>query len=144
LPTVLRLSGDFQSMCQPIVACGLDFTESRQAQRNRNLTQTHTTLNLIVSDADGDCVPQQLSDAECFLKEHYGTIAKHLSSLSNRTRTQDVSWDFPDDTLGQYNCANTELLTLLASLRIELMFSVYASANRNDIQNASTPSAEAP
>jgi hypothetical protein len=69
------------------VACGLDFTESRQAERNRN----SNTLNLVVSDADGDCVPQQLSDAECFLQEHYDTIAKHLSSLSNYTGTLDVS-----------------------------------------------------
>lgn len=130
LPAVLRLSGNRKAIESVLQDCSLPFTESLACLRARRLaTDQHhatTTFNLTISEADGDCVPVQLNEMAVFLEEHREAISSIVNSLQMDCElTADVSWDIPMNVAGQYNVVSTDLMKLLASLRIELMFSVY-------------------
>jgi len=110
--------------------CSLPFEESQACLRARRLAadQHHatTTFNLTISDADGDSVPLQLSDIVVFFDVHHAAISSLADSLrADCELTVDVSWDIPARVLGQYNVVSADLMKLLSSLGIELMFSVY-------------------
>ena len=131
LPTSagFRISGNRTVLAAIIPRYGLQFTESillrRQRLQNANESPTDTTYNLTVSDADGDSVPQQITEADSFLATNAKTLQAIIQAVPGCRFTIDFSWDFPSDSTNQYNEFPSAFLSRLVELDITLVVSVY-------------------
>jgi hypothetical protein len=107
----------------------LALAEAIQSQRTRSqspdASHPDTTYNLTVSDADGDSVPQQIAEADAFLTSIEQSLRSIIQTVPRCKCSIDFSWDFPRDSVGQYNSFPTAFLARLASFDIALVVSVY-------------------
>ncbi len=78
----------------------------------------------MVSEADGDSVPQQILDTRQFLIAHAKSLANLMNDLENQSKVIDFSWDLPTLSVGQSNRFPCDLLYSLASLDLQLEISV--------------------
>lgn len=133
LPAVLRITGDRTALAAIAAESHLVLSEAIQSQRERrrkpDALHPDTTFNLTVSDADGDSVRQQITDAELFLTSNEQALRSMIHTLPRYKCTIDFSWDFPRESIGQFNQFPPSLLSLLADLDIMLVVSVYGTAN---------------
>jgi hypothetical protein len=127
LPTVLRISGKREIIVSAIEKSGLPFRESIQSLRQgaRSTSRSfETTFNLVVSEADGDSLPQQILDTRQFLSTHAESLADLVKDLENVSKVIDFSWDLATSSIGQSNRFPCDLLYSLASLDLQLEISV--------------------
>ncbi len=128
MPTVLRISGNRESIVSAIAKSGLPFRDSIQSLRQEARSESRSfqaTFNLVVSEADGDRVPQQILDTRQFLSTHAKSLAELMKDLENVSKVIDFSWDLPALSPGQLNRFPSELLLSLVTLGIDLEVSVY-------------------
>lgn len=78
----------------------------------------------MVSEADGDSVPQQILDTRQFLIAHAKSLANLMNDLENQSKVIDFSWDLATSSIGQSNRFPCDLLYSLASLDLQLEISV--------------------
>lgn len=127
MPTVLRISGKREIIVSAIEKSGLPFRESIQSLRQgaRSTSRSfETTFNLVVSEADGDSLPQQILDTRQFLSTHAKSLADLVKDLENVSKVIDFSWDLATSSIGQSNRFPCDLLYSLASLDLQLEISV--------------------
>ena len=99
MPTVLRISGPYELLQQSILASRLEFVESIASRKRREIdgTQPHeaSTFNCTVSDADGDQVPVQITEAAKFLSDNLDSIleVRSLPGAENQTLHVTASLD---------------------------------------------------
>ena len=128
LPTVIRISGNRETVVSAVEKSGLPFRESIQSLRQGAQSTSHsfeTTFNLVVSEAEGDSVPQQILDTHNFLSTHAKSLADLMSELENASKVIDFSWDLPALSPGQLNRFPRDLLRSFVTLGIDLEISVY-------------------
>ncbi|MFN7841723.1 MAG: hypothetical protein ACK5YR_18995 [Pirellula sp.] len=128
MPTVIRISGNRDSIVSAVEKSGLPFRESIQSLRQGTRSKSRsseTTFNLVVSEADGDSVPQQILDTRQFLIAHAKSLANLMNDLENQSKVIDFSWDLATSSIGQSNRFPCDLLYSLASLDLQLEISVY-------------------
>jgi hypothetical protein len=92
---------------------------------------------IVVSEADGDQVPQQITDAIAYLKANTSRLMPVVSHGSVEDRYLDFAWWFPVRDAGpaaQFCHFPQELLALCAELRLGLEVSVYAAAEDGDAE----------
>ena len=139
MPAVIRIDGDRIHLPAIIAQCGLPFVEAIQSQRSRrhnpNETLSETTYNLTVSEASGDSVPHQIVDADSFLASNAESLRSIFKKVPRCKCTIDFSWDFPGDSIGQYNIFPSCFLSRLVELQITLVLSVYGTTGRSESQN---------
>lgn len=139
MPAVIRIAGDRTALAEIVAQCGLPFVEAIQSKRERrqnpNASHADTTYNLTVSDASGDSVPQQITEADSFLTSNAQTLRSIIQTAPRFNCTIDFSWDFPRDSIGQYNGFPAAFLSRLAELNITLVVCVYGTTNRTESQN---------
>ena len=92
-------------------------------------------FNLTISDAAGDSVPLQLDESLAFFRANIAAISRLGNVAADCKLTLDLSWNFPRGTIGQYNTLTAELMGVMSSLGIDLMFSVYDIASRPESPN---------
>ncbi len=91
-----------------------------------NVRDPDTTYNVVVSEADGSMVPQQIKDVECFLAKHHDQFIELLRVVA--TCCIDFEWDIPDESLGQINRFPASLMKTLSLYNIDIQVSVYRIA----------------
>ena len=135
---VLRISGPYERLRDTIRTAPVHFKESGQSRREREKGTSpadgRCTFNYTVSDADGAHVPLQISDAEIFLSAHGDELRVLLAGDGINDACLDFGWEFPDDSLGQFNKFPHSLLHKCADLRIAIEVSVY-HAGKSDGDN---------
>lgn len=84
-------------------------------------------FNLVVSSAEGDCVPLQVCEAATFVASHRAELARLAVWPGVEALTLDFGWDFPSEgVVGQYNYFPPELLADCGRLGLGIEVSVYA------------------
>lgn len=127
MPAVLRVSGPFERLRLSLGESSLPFEESIASTRNREgkSVDAISTFNLTVSEADGDKVPTQISDAEKFIASNTEGL-RWLSSCDGvQHLCLDFSWDIPKESIGQWNRFPSSLLQLCAQFNLDIEISVY-------------------
>jgi hypothetical protein len=126
---VIRVSGPFDRLSQTISTVALEYEESGASrwarERGEAGVKDRCTFNLTVSNADGDCVPVQISDAETFLSSQESALRILRSSDGIDDICIDFGWNIPEVSCGQWNSFPYTFLEMCASLRIDLVVSVY-------------------
>lgn len=92
-------------------------------------------FSIVVSEADGDRVPQQAADAIAYLMKNAVHLEAVLSHQSVEDRYLDFAWWFPVDVSGPAAQANhfpAELMTLCSKLKLGLEVTVYATADERE------------
>ncbi len=93
-------------------------------------------FSIVVSEADGDRVPQQAEDAIAYLAKHAIPLERILSHQSIEDRYLDFAWWFPTDSsssVAQANHFPAELLALCSNLKLGLEVTVYATAEEREV-----------
>lgn len=88
-------------------------------------------FTIVLSEADGDRVPEQIDDALGYLSANATHLEALLSHQSVESRYIDFACWFPADANGpaaQFSRFPVELLVLCSRLRLGLEVSVYATA----------------
>jgi hypothetical protein len=98
---------------------------ARTRERGETTAMDETTLNYVVSDADGGHVPRQIQDAELFLSSHVTELTELLSRPGVDGGVLDFGWDIPRDAIGQWNRFPSSLLMLCARANLEIEVGVY-------------------
>jgi len=134
MPTVMRVSGPYERLRDSILNTPFTFQEavaSRKRRESGTLPQDEiTTFNFTISDFAGDCVPAQIQESALFLT-HNGDAISRLRTLPGvEDLCLDFSWDFPKDSIGQINRFPCSLLTLCATLGVDIDVSVYSVSER--------------
>ncbi len=136
MPAVIHITGDRTALETSAATSNLALAEAIQSQRERRqspgTSHPDTTYNLTVSDACGDSVPRQIIEAEAFLEANQQTLQSIIQSVPRCKCSLDFSWDFPRDSIGQYNGFPSTFLSRLAELDIMLVVSVYGVANQTE------------
>ena len=98
----------------------------------------------MVSEADGDSVPQQILDTRQFLIAHAKSLANLMNDLENQSKVIDFSWDLATSSIGQSNRFPSDLLRSLVALGIDLEVSVYSivSTSSSSSQHYPTDAAQ--
>jgi hypothetical protein len=133
---VLRVSGPYDHLRNTIRNSPFEFHESiasrRKRERGEASADNRCTFNYTVSDADGDHVPVQVSEAETFLSLHFDRLRILRSADGVDDVCLDFGWNFPDKTSGQFNEFPHSLLQKCAELRIDIQVSVYRVSDIHD------------
>ena len=83
-----------------------------------------TGMTVIVSEANGDELAQQVQDAAAFLEQNRGEINRLRSYVGNEGITLDFGiWS--KEVLGQYNYLPPRLLRLAGELEVGIELSIY-------------------
>ena len=129
---MFRITGDRTALESALAESGLPFVESVQSQRERRKTPNtpypNTTFDVAVSDASGDSVPEQITEADAFLASNEHALKAIVETVPRCEWSIDFSWDFPRDAIGQFNGFPSQFLSRLAQLDITLVVSVYGTA----------------
>ncbi len=132
LSAVIRLTVKNNSLAPAVARSGLPFTEAIQSMQNRRAVaetdQSEITYLLTASDACGDSIVQQIQEATEFLTSNRGVL-KDLAKLAPECKWElDFMWDFPIDSVGQFNRFPPVLLQHLVELNMDLVVSVYGTS----------------
>ena len=130
MPAVLRISGPFEQLGQSMLAVPFPFEESIASRRRRERGQSaegSATFNLTISESDGDRVPAQIEESLLFLSKNKDAINAIQGLAGVQDLCVDFSWDFPSNSIGQYNRFPASLAKLCGSLGIDIKVSVYAT-----------------
>lgn len=129
MPTVIRISGSRETIFSAVEKSRLPFRESikslRQSARSTS-RELESTFNLVVSEAEGDNVPQQVLDTRNFMSTHAKCLKELMNSLEDVSKVIDFSWDLQALSPGQMNRFPRDLLHTLVMLGIDLEVSVYS------------------
>lgn len=129
MPAVIRVSGARSTLDRVAAESSLLFVESAQCQRERrqnpDTLHTDTTYNLTVSDADN--VTQQIADADRYLITNEQALKAVFDAVPAGEWSIDLSWDFPRQSVAQYNLFPPPFLARLAELQMTLVVSVYGT-----------------
>jgi hypothetical protein len=130
MPTVLRISGAYEQLRHSVLEIPFPFTESIASRKKRQRAESpndgSATFNLMISDADGDCVPVQIEESSQFLSQNKDAIIGMRQLPGVEELCVDFSWDFPSTSIGQYNRFPCSFVKLCGILGIDIEVSVYA------------------
>ena len=133
---VLRVSGPYDLLRDTIRITPIEFHESifsrRKRERGEASADSRCTFNYTVSDADGDHIPVQVSEAETFLTLHFDHLRMLRSADGVDDACLDFGWNFPDTSWGQFNLFPHSLLQKCGELRIDIKVSVYPASDSDD------------
>ena len=134
---VLRLSGPFSSLAESLRSAFVPFAEAGQAAKERERRKCgpddDSTFNFTVSEADGDHVPSQVFEAEAFLREHLDELAELRGREGIERGTLDFGWEVPREAIGQFNRFPSSLLSLCATLELDIEVSVYLTEETDQV-----------
>jgi hypothetical protein len=134
---VLHIVGRAFDAHQAMASCSLvPYALWRQGElRGKHSTRIreNSGVTLLVSNADGGRVPEQILDAIRFLHAHHSEISQLTSAAGIEQAYFDFGWEFPyKRSFGQWNNFPTELLKLCAECRLSICVSVYAAGDAGD------------
>ena len=111
------------------------FKEAVASQRRRKHgappQDALATFNFTISDSTGDHVPAQIQESAIFLSQNADTIRRLRKLPGVEDLCLDFSWDFPKESIGQSNRFPCSLLTLCATLGVDIDVSVYGVSERS-------------
>jgi hypothetical protein len=106
--------------------------------------QEYGGFTIVLSEADGDRVPEQIDGALVYLSANATHLEPILAHQSVESRYIDFAWWFPVDADGpaaQFRRFPVELLALCSRLRLGLEVSVYATAEEEHEEPHGVPGA---
>lgn len=129
----LRITGPYLKLSASLNNSIIEFREAIASRKDRECGKTtesdSVTYLYSISKADNKHVPTQISDAVHFLSQHQGDLKELLSRDGVEQAILDFAWDFPQDSLGQFNRFPLTLIDLCTKLGIEIEVSVYSSSS---------------
>lgn len=141
---MLRVSGTNMEPTSVLVGCPLAIDRIwRKGEPRRPTGPASQQMNerggfsIVVSEADGDRVPQQAEDAIAYLMKNAVHLEPVLSHQSVEDRYLDFAWWFPVDVsrpAAQANHFPAELMALCSKLKLGLEVTVYATADEREAQ----------
>ncbi len=136
MPTVLRISGPYEQLRHAIQSVSIQFAESLASRKTRqqvgSTPDSPSTFNFTVSDFDGLQVPAQLEESAQFLSQNVDIIEELQTLPSVESLWLDFSWEFPSNSVAQFNRFPSTFLKQCASLNIDIQVSVFSAAE-NDL-----------
>jgi hypothetical protein len=131
--TVLRVTGPYEELRSAIQTIPLEFSEAGASTKARGRNDAsydgRSTYNLTVSDADGDCVPQQMVECESFFTEHANEMAMIRKLACVEEMCLDFMWAFPETIIAQFHRLPASLLKRCGELGVDIEMSVYSCAD---------------
>ena len=125
----LRITGPYLKLSASLNNSFIELQEAFASRKDRECGKTtesdSATYLYSISKADYKHVPTQISDAVHFLSQHQGDLKELLSRDGVEQAILDFAWDFPQDSLGQFNRFPLTLIERCAELHIEIEVSVY-------------------
>ena len=125
---VLRVSGPCDRLRRSLAASPFDFEESARSGGSAAGSGESTgrcAFYHLVSDADGDHVPVQISDVIAFLSQHANALRSLRAGDGVEDACLDFGWNVPNTALAQFNRFPHSQLQLVRDLRIDIDVSVY-------------------
>jgi len=116
--------------------------EPRSRLRAGSRRPEHSGFAVTVSDADGDCVPVQIKEAQAFCEAHSADLHRIATFPGVEEAMLDFAWWFPvgeDRPAGQFNYFTPQLVALCGQLGLGIMVTVYASEHEDDNSRTSQP-----
>ncbi len=121
-------------MAEVIEDAFVPFEESDATRRARQSSATsrtdESTFNYTVSEADGDHVPQQIEDAERFMRSHLDDLIDLLSYDGVESSILDFGWELTKDARFPWNRFPSSLLTLCGKVGLDIDVSIYRVSRR--------------
>jgi hypothetical protein len=142
---VLRVSGfdsgpDFDV---DVFLRGTDFQPCRVFHRGERWSAKRNAASsgfyLVVSEADGDHLRDQVADAITFLRKNHALLRRLNERDDVEAMLLDFGTDFPTDAIGRFHRLPIDLLRECATLGIEIELSVYHRSAQRGCRDGATP-----
>jgi len=102
--------------------------EPRSRLRADSPRPEHSGFAVSISDADGDCVPLQIQEAQAFCEANSADLHRIATFPGVEEAMLDFAWWFPvgeDRPAGQFNYFTPQLVALCGQLGLGIMLTVY-------------------